>query len=1115
MFKKPLIRGISAVIFTLMAAMESASYAGTFTAFGPKTFIRGSGKPVVETASFNIKNPGTSYTLHIYNGGTNSEYQKVSSAIIKLNGTTVFEENDFNQQVSSFQKRVNISNTDQLQVELRSVPGSGLTISIEGVDNTPPAVAVSSPADNAYLNTPAITVTGTASDSISWVNAVTVNGIGAAISGESYSDGLQLSEGPNAITATATDAAGNTGNSSITVTLDTIPPTITLDAVKTITNNPQLTLTGKVEDANPGSLSINGTPVHVVNNAFSATINLSEGNNAIAITATDKAENSSKTETTILLDTTPPTVTITSPVNQGTLNTSSLTVTGTSKDASSGIASVKVNGTNAEISGDAYSTTVQLKEGENQITVTAADAAGNTGQSAITIYIDTMAPAISINSPEDGSAVNTETVTVAGTIDDNTATVTVNGISATVSDNTFTAPKIVLIEGNNTIDAIAADQVGNTSIAAITIIRLTRDTTAPVLRITSPSEGYTSEYQEIEVWGIVDDDSATLTVNGATAKVFKRGAETYFTASGIRLMEGRNIITVKAIDEAGNTGSATVTVTYVVKNSAITIQYPLNGSTVNYQRLEIWGTLADNITNVMVNGIPARIAGNTFSAGITLVEGLNIITVSAYDMAGRMVTKSITVTHQYMDTSVPAISITSPSYGSTLAENTITATGTIDDNSAIVTVNGINAVVSNNTFTASNISLMEGANIISVTAADPAGNTSSSSIVVYLDMVAPTVLSTAPLSNAADVALDSNITVNFSEAIDSSTISTSNIILSSASGPVSGTVTYVASSAIFTPLNMLSSNTVYTAAIKGGPDGVKDIAGNALIGDYVWIFKTEEKVVKISIIEPQDGAIVNKETAVIKGKIKYQTSDAGIKVNGIVAEINGENWVAVIPLAVGQNTIEVTATDNSGNTDTQTITINTASTKQSVTITTNPTSGIAPLNTTFSIGTSISNTVTSYKIDFDGDGVTDQETTTSGITHTYGTPGIYYPTVAVTDSLGNTYTETTAINVLSKEEMDTLLKGKWGGMKEALGVSDTTTVLNYFDDSVKDKFSRVFSDLGSDLPSIVASFEDITLISFIGDIAEYSIGRNQDGKRYIYFIYFMKDENGIWKIRGM
>lgn len=1113
MIKRSLITGFAASSILLSAV---CCYAGTFTAFGPKTFTRGSGSPVAETASFNIKNPTTTYTLKGYNGGINSEYSKVSSALISLSGTAIYGPSDFNQQVSTLQKQVNVSQSNQLQVELRSASGSGVTISIEGADNTPPAVAVSSPADNAYLNTPAITVTGTASDSISWVNAVTVNGTGAAISGESYSASLQLSEGPNAITATATDAAGNTGNSSITLILDTTPPKITLDSVKTITNNPQLILAGKIEDANPVSLTVNGAPVNISNNTFSATVNLTEGNNAITVTATDKAGNNSKTEITILLDTTPPTVTIASPVNQGTLNTSSLTVTGATKDASSGIGSVTVNGTNAEISGEAYSATIQLKEGENQITVTATDAAGNTGQSTITIYLDTTAPAISISSPDDGSTVNTETVTVTGTVDDNAATVAVNGVIATVSDNTFTVPNIALIEGINQITATGTDQVGNQSTATIKITRIIKDTTPPAIKILSPSEGYTSEYQEIEVLGTIDDDSATVTVNGTIAKVFKRGTDNYFTASGIKLMEGRNIITVTAVDGAGNTGAATVIVTYMTKNSAITIQYPFDGSIVNYPLLGIWGTVADNVTNVTVNGIPAKVFSNTFSATLTLIEGLNTITVSAYDMAGGMVTKSITVTYQYIDTTAPVISITSPSNGSTLANKTITVTGTVDDNTATVSVSGINASVSNNTFTASNISLTEGANTISATAADPAGNTSSSSITVYLDTVAPTVLSTTPLSNAADVSLDSNITVNFSEAIDSSTITTSNIILRSAAGNVSGYVNQSGNAVSFVPLNKLSYATTYTAAIKGSSGGIKDTAGNAMQQDYIWTFTTkDEPPIMIEITEPQSGGTINKEKTMIKGTIKSKATDVGITVNGIPAEINGGTWVALVPLTVGQNTIEAKATDSAGNTATQTITINTASTQQSVTITTNPNSGIAPLNAAFSIDTSISNTVTSYKIDFDGDGITDMETTiTSGISHTYDTSGIYYPTVTVIDNQGNTYMETTAINVLSKDEMNTLLKGKWDGMKGALISGDIENALSYFVGGSKDRYREVFTGLGSKLSSIFSSITEVKLNKLYGKVAECGAIRTEAGGRYSYPVTFAKDENGIWKIMG-
>src|SRR5207344_1640447 len=41
-----------------------------------------------------------------------------------------------------------------------------------------------------------------------------------------------------------------------------------------------------------------------------------------------------------------------------------------------------------------------------------------------------------------------------------------------------------------------------------------------------------------------------------------------------------------------------------------------------------------------------------------------------------------------------------------------------------------------------------------------------------------------------------------------------------------------------TPSSALSGSIVYTATIKGGSSGVKDLAGNALASDYTWSFTT-------------------------------------------------------------------------------------------------------------------------------------------------------------------------------------------------------------------------------------------------------------------------------------
>lgn len=79
----------------------------------------------------------------------------------------------------------------------------------------------------------------------------------------------------------------------------------------------------------------------------------------------------------------------------------------------------------------------------------------------------------------------TRIVTVTGTVDDATSTVTVNGVDATIVSGTFSA-SVMLDEGNNTITAIATDEATNSSSVSIAV---DLDTVPPTLVITSPSNG--------------------------------------------------------------------------------------------------------------------------------------------------------------------------------------------------------------------------------------------------------------------------------------------------------------------------------------------------------------------------------------------------------------------------------------------------------------------------------------------------------------------------------------------------------------------------------------------------------------------------------------------------
>jgi hypothetical protein len=110
------------------------------------------------------------------------------------------------------------------------------------------------------------------------------------------------------------------------------------------------------------------------------------------------------------------------------------------------------------------------------------------------------------------------------------------------------------------------------------------------------------------------------------------------------------------------------------------------------------------------------------------------------------------------------------------------------------------------------------------------------------DTTPPTVLSTAPIGSPTEGQL-APITATFSEAIDPTTLTTSTVTVTTASGgPISGSVSYNSTSktVTFTPSSSLPAGTTFNAVLVGGTTDprIKDVAGNALAGNVTWSFNT-------------------------------------------------------------------------------------------------------------------------------------------------------------------------------------------------------------------------------------------------------------------------------------
>ncbi len=178
----------------------------------------------------------------------------------------------------------------------------------------------------------------------------------------------------------------------------------------------------------------------------------------------------------------------------------------------------------------------------------------------------------------------------------------------------------------------------------------------------------------------------------------------------------------------------------------ITILSPQNLAYLNTASTTVTGTVDIANATVKVNEVNAPLSGKNFSVALPLAEGPNIITVTAQAPGAPVASSSISVN---LDTTAPRVTITSPPDQFQTADAAISVAGVVNDivvgtvnaEQVTVTVNGQNAQVSNRTFGINSVALAAGANTITATGRDRAGNTFTTSVNVTRIIPPPVRLS--------------------------------------------------------------------------------------------------------------------------------------------------------------------------------------------------------------------------------------------------------------------------------------------------------------------------------------------------------------------------------------
>ncbi len=198
----------------------------------------------------------------------------------------------------------------------------------------------------------------------------------------------------------------------------------------------------------------------------------------------------------------------------------------------------------------------------------------------------------------------------------------------------------------------------------------------------------------------------------------------------------------------------------------------------------------------------------------------------------------------------------------TLTQGTTPVAGTVTYVGGAATFNPTAPLAANTAYTAA----------VSTAAKDLAGNAMASAYAWSFttgagpQSVSPTVSQTTPLAAAVNIALNGQIAVIFSEAMDPATVNTANFTLQIPGvSNVAGTVSDNGATATFTPAANLLPDTLYTATLSSG---ITNLAGTALASNYVWSF--------------YPGAIAYSTAPTVSSSIPANQA-SGVPINGKIA----------------------------------------------------------------------------------------------------------------------------------------------------------------------------------------------------------------------------------------
>ncbi|EKS6585195.1 Ig-like domain-containing protein [Enterobacter hormaechei] len=498
-----------------------------------------------------------------------------------------------------------------------------------------------------------------------------------------------LSDGSVTVTASVTDAAGNTGSGTHNVTVDTGLPSVSFNAISddnvlnAVEKGQDLSVSGTSANLAEGTVvtvTLNGknyTATTAADGTWSLTVpaadlsGLGEASYTLSATATNGVGNSISTTANLLVDTALPTVTINTVAGDNVINAAEVaagqTITGKVANADIG------NTVTVNIGGNTYTATVQsdltwsvnvpesvltaLGNGDLTVSATVTNDHGNTGTGERDITIDASLPGLRVDTVAGDDVINSiehgQNLIVTGSSDGlaagTTLTVTVNGktyAASVLADGTWSAaiPAAdvgALAAGTVTVTVAGQSAAGNpvsishdvTVDLAAVAISIDAIATDDVINAAEKGadlvlSGSTSNVEE--------NQTVTITFGGKsyTAKVDADGNWTATVPSSdlAGLKDGDASVQVSVTNVNGNSASAGREYSVDATAPTVTIDTVAGDNVINGSEAAAGVAISGTTTAEVGQTVTVNLGGNSYTAQVQQ-GGVWSINVPAADLS--------------------------------------------------------------------------------------------------------------------------------------------------------------------------------------------------------------------------------------------------------------------------------------------------------------------------------------------------------------------------------------------------------------------------------------------------------------------------------------------------